>query len=341
MWCTQMIKYPHIENISTISDTQMFNLKDKIYCVTEKIHGANCQFVHDTKYADAWAIFSRNNQVTNESFYNAEQVLKTQVIEKACLLEALLNEKGYIGDKYHYFGEIFGGSYDHPEIPKASGAKRVQRGVYYSPYNHWKCFDIGIEKDGEFYFIPQKDLFDVCDKANFPVVPLLGIYSNLEDALKHPNNSSSIVYMDYGLPPIENNIMEGVVIKLWGEDIPYNGERVVFKNKNEIFSEKAHSQKQRDIKVLSEKFSAMCQIADTYLTPNRIINAMSHIGECTFKDIGSILKEVITDIHDEMSKDCPEFIALEKKEQSTVCKLLSTKAAKMIKEEIIKQSTGA
>ena len=340
MWCTQMIKYPHIENISTISDTQMFNLKDKTYCVTEKIHGANCQFVHD-KTIDSWAIFSRNNQVTTENFYHANDVLRMGIEPFAYLLEDLLIAKGYKGDKYHYFGEIFGGGYDHPEIPKAIGATRVQRGVYYAPLNHWKCFDIGIEKDDQFYFIPQKDLFEVCKRVKFPVVPLLGIYSNLEDALKHPNNGSSIVYMDYGLPPIENNIMEGVVIKLWGEDIPYNGERVVFKNKNEIFSEKAHSQKQRDIKVLSEKFSAMCQIADTYLTPNRIINAMSHIGECTFKDIGSILKEVITDIHDEMSKDCPEFIALEKKEQSTVCKLLSTKAAKMIKEEIIKQSTGA
>lgn len=336
-----MIKYPHIENISTISSTQLVQLNNKTYCVTEKIHGANCQFVHTKKYADAWGIFSRNNQITNESFYNAVEVLKAEIMNPAWAVEDYLSKSGYPSDKYYYFGEIFGGCYDHPEVPKAVGAKRVQRGVYYSPKNHWKCFDIGIEKDGEFHFIPQKILFAAYKETNFPVVPLLGVYSTLEDALKHPNNGLSIVHKDYGLPPIDNNIMEGVVIKLWGEDTPFNDERVVFKNKNEIFSEKAHSQKQRDIKVLSENFSAVCQIADTYLTSNRIINAMSHIGECTFKDIGSILKEVITDIHDEMSKDCPEFIALEKKEQSTVCKLLSTKAAKMIKEEILKQSTGA
>jgi len=111
---------------------------------------------------------------------------------------------------------------------------RIQKGVFYSPKNDFYAFDIRIN---------QEEYLNV-EEAN-EYFKTIGLFyaktlfkGSFEACLEHSNDFNSKIPKWLGLPEIEKNICEGVIIKPVKSRYFNNGARVIFKNKNEKWSVK-------------------------------------------------------------------------------------------------------
>jgi Rnl2 family RNA ligase len=330
-----MFKYPKINNIAELTRDFAAAFNDDTYAVTEKIHGANTSCEYDIDL-DTYTYYSRNNQILYEdSFYGVQNIFDS-LRPKFKHIGKMLKEVDKDISRVLFFGEVFGGNYPHPEVGKIPGAKMIQRGVYYSAQNHWKCFDIfACHPDLEYFPLSQSMMFHLTGAVDLPTVPILAVCNSLKEALKYPNDGESIVYKDYGLPKIEDNIMEGVVIKSWsGKDISIYGTRAIFKNKNVRFSEKAKTEKIKALEDYPEEIKTCLEKCMVYINENRVHSAMSKIGECTPKSIGVVIKDTMLDALEDIKKEVPEFNTLDNGQQNIVTRALTKEAAGIVKKEI-------
>ena len=299
--------------------------------VTEKIHGCNAQISYDGKEVKYG---KRTSYVENEKFYNIKEVLG-QYKDKLIMYYNQLAILGLELDKVIFFGELFGGSYPHPDVPRNTKCSQVQKGVYYTPNHEFKLFDICITfKDGEYRYLSGYDFINTCKTFGLPHVPVLDANISLEKALSYPNNGESRVYSEYGLPQIQDNIMEGIVIRAWYSDLWISPEhRAIIKSKNDRFKEVSHQKKRETPKSqeLPENIQMIIDKLEAYITPQRVNNIISHFGEVTVKDLGNILKEMNIDVLNEFEKENNDFNELEKSELNVVRKILNAKVAQVVK----------
>ena len=338
---SQFYKYPSIEN--TYREEWMDKVKIKgfgniPYCVTEKIHGSNTQIdynwqTHEFEYCKRTCTIEEG-----ESCYNVQKCfdnIRELVVDLTSYLEPTLN--GEL-ESVKVYGEVFGGSYPHPDVTKDSHASRVQKGVFYSPHNEWKAFDIAytLVGDEKIHFLCGEDFYLACNAVGIETVPLLKVTNNLQEALEYPNNGESVVYSHYKLPKLENNIMEGVVIKPWKEDAWIGQSRVIFKNKNEVFAEKSHEKRTNiQIEVPPLVKQAMEEIS-AYITENRVNNVISHLGEVSEKDIGRIIGMTAKDALEDYKKEFGTLNLIEKQEEKMVTKFLQSEVAKLVRKIILR-----
>lgn len=116
--------------------------------VSEKIHGSNTVMYVPL---DGEAYYSSRNELisSNQSHFNYTTVFKEIAPNIDRLIE---NCKNIFGHDFNYhtiavYGEIFGGCYNHADVPKVQNAMRVQKGVYYSPKNEFLAFDVAVLRD--------------------------------------------------------------------------------------------------------------------------------------------------------------------------------------------------
>lgn len=298
--------------------------------VTEKIHGCNAQISYDGKEVKYG---KRTSYVEDEKFYNIKEVLgqyKDRLIDYYNQLAIL----GLELDKVIFFGELFGGSYPHPDVPRNTKCSQVQKGVYYTPNHEFKLFDICITfKDGEYRYLSGYDFINTCKTFGLPHVPVLDANISLEKALSYPNNGESRVYSEYNLPQIQDNIMEGIVIRAWYSDLWISSEhRAIIKSKNDRFKEVSHQKKKVvERKDVPEHIQNILNDLSLYVTPQRVENVISHFGEISLSQFGEILKAVNLDVLEDFEKDNNVFNTLEKNELNFVRKQLSAQVARVAK----------
>lgn len=337
--------YPDIENSYREKFIDIFSKEvdcHKFY-ITEKIHGANSQiaFFKEKEKWDTIKYGKRTSFIPDDgNFYNLSNVFH-RLLPK---FESFMNESiGKECDAVVFYGEVFGGAYPHKEIDKSSellphndGTNRVvQHGVWYCPEDDWACFDIRVRINGAWKFINQNLLFSQCEKHRIPTVPLLGIVETLKDALEYPNNGESVVFKRYGLPKIENNIMEGVVIKPLEDCWLSSGERAVIKNKNDHFKEIHHHKIARVIEAGSPE-AILIEQAKVYVTEQRLNNVISKHGEVNRKDIGLIIGNLGKDACDEFIKDHDgDMNLLTDEQKKQVKKVFGGEAAKLVREILV------
>lgn len=144
------IKLPKKNILSRIDE--FYNLD---WVATEKIHGANFQFVCDGVNITCCC----RNMVLgqNDNFYNYQKLKKEY---EKCVFEiwSMLKKKNSQINTIRIYGELFGGSYPHKDVPKVKNAKQVQNGVYYSPENKFYCFDIYTDQNG---YLDFKEFVDM------------------------------------------------------------------------------------------------------------------------------------------------------------------------------------
>jgi len=226
-------------------------------------------------------------------------------------------------------GELFGGHYNHPEVPTVHGSIKVQKGIDYSPENDFYAFDIKVDNLHYFNVDLANELFE---KFDFFYAKTL-FKGRLLDCLKYPNEFNSLIPDWLGLPALATNIVEGVIIRPVTTLFFDNGSRVLLKNKNEKWSEK----KPHEVKVQDLEFSETTQkVWDNlacYVTTNRMYNVLSKIGEFTPKITGKLIglfaQDALTDFLKE-HKD--EFESLEKGAQRQLTKRLNTKVSQTVTE---------
>lgn len=258
-------------------------LTDKKWIITEKVHGSNFSFI----YSNGEYSFARRTGIIkeDENFFNYQAILPENIPK----VDEIIKQVSVLYPKYKaiiVYGELFGGLY--PEIK--TEFKPVQKGVFYSPNLHFYAFDIYvIESEEHKYYIDYEISLDIFSKSKILYAEPLAIFDNLKDALKFPIAFNSTIPKKFGLPELETNIAEGIVIK------STTGNYTI-KVKNPEFAEV-------DFKKLNVMTTDIFNIAEAYITKNRYDNVISKIGEIDnkMKIYDMFVKDILADmiLHDD------------------------------------------
>lgn len=182
------------------------------WAVTEKIHGANfCLFTDGQNVRAA----NRREWLTDEhEFWGWQSVRDTHKSRIAYLWDTVQTAYDEVEAMYVY-GELFGGSYPHPDVAPVPDVRPVQTGVWYAPDIRFCAFDIRLTlADSGFRFLDFDDATRRLKAADiFCAEPLFeGTYQKAAD---FPIRFDSTIPRRLGMPPLPTgtNLAEGVVIR--------------------------------------------------------------------------------------------------------------------------------
>ena len=341
-------KYNHIENTTyknLVNDIATKVDSDIKYYITEKIHGMNLQvtlsnldsvpfdkiFYWDTVtlrdyYPEVLNIGTRNDW-TNEE-YIVDTITNSNLVPHLIRMYLHLKENGTPIDSIICYGEFFGGAY--PDVPKNNNAKRVQKGIYYSPDNHFLPFDIAICNGDTKEFMCGKDFLSYCEMFDIPTVPVLKTDCTFEDAINYNEHFESEVYKMYSLPKVENNIAEGIVIKCYNKEASIGSNRVILKKKDESFSERTHKAEKKEKTELPSNLASIYNKMLEYVTEARIVNVCSHYAQINHSMIGNLIKDMTVDVFTDYSTENTDFNALEKADKKVITKELNKSISKLV-----------
>ena len=314
-------KYPKITNsydakfLAHIASAGLYT-SGVLWSVSEKLHGANLCIYCD---GNGLEIASRNGMLEDSSSFYSLGRIKDELYRVATTLQA------YFKQDVKVYGELFGGAYPHPDVAKLS-VGMVQKGVFYSPDIHFSVFDIKVNDS----FLHVDEMEEVC--LAFEILHQDTIFrGTLAECLAFPNDRETGMSDLLDLPPIDDNIMEGVVIKPY---IPVfiGDHRVILKNKNDKFKEK-NSEKKRVPKPradLSPEMEDTLNTFDEYINVNRLDSATSKIGEVENRLIGAFMKELYVDIMADAKNDGFNSDFYEKDENKIINKFINEQSKKLI-----------
>lgn len=321
-------EYSSIENTyrsKTITKIYAEGKNEGLWCVTLKVHGSNFSIYSNKdgiRFAKRSSFIGENNL-----FFNHEYVWSKQGESIKGVLQDLKNDFGDDAEIICY-GEIFGGVYPHKDVPKINNQTTVQKGVYYSPENKFIIFDIKV--NGQYISYDKVIFYCRRNRALYTNPLFIGSF---EECLKYPNEFPDPLHQQFGLPSIENNICEGVVIKPIDTRYFNDGSRIILKNKNDKFKEVAHGKKPKlegEVKEIDPEIVKLAQAICAYNTENRLNNVVSKIGKVTNKDFGKILNLMFEDIRNDYVKDNGEFVL-----SNDLRKILMTEISILIRKEFI------
>ncbi len=252
----------------------------------EKIHGA--QLVVGVQ-AGQVRFGKRKAWLTEEEPFFGWQLLRVQLGAAA---QVIARAVGVEGDAVYLYGELFGGHYPHPEVPTVPGMSPVQTGIWYAPDLRWSPFDILVARsdEDEGVLLAHREVEAVAREAGLVTPPVIRRGTRSEMGAV-PTRAQTRVPALLGLPPIENNVAEGLVIKVDQRVPPL--QRVSFKRKIEEFNEgrfdeseawNPHQPLSRDELVIW---------AERLVNPARIASAVSKVGR---SDAGQVLDELVLDV---------------------------------------------
>lgn len=333
-------KYPSITGSYKMKDITRINSMDcGEFVVSEKIHGANFGVSCERSEDNILQIFPfrRNGYLEkDEKFHNYQKIVA--VHEKNFHKVFLHMETLHGTKKVVIYFEIYGGYYPHKDVLQEIKIKAVQLGVFYSPNIHIRAFDVKL--DGTFINIDEMN--HILNKFDIPKVDILQ-RGTLEECLKYDNKFNSTLHKIHDLPPLENNICEGIVIKPVISKFKRNGSRVIFKNKNDHFKE-IHIQKNSNKKQKSKKGITLLDVENkvleeidsaekTYITLQRLDNVRGNMKTLeSHKDLPILIQNMFDDIMKDFSKDMPNiFDDLTKVQKNKINRELKRRIVNMIK----------
>lgn len=310
-----------------------------LYQVTEKIHGANFQFIVKGKGIFIGKKTSLLIEKNQKKFYRSDIIFdkyKEDIKKLSDYIKTQFNNVNTV----RIYGELFGGAYQHPDVEKNNEAVRVQKGIWYCPFNDFAIFDISIEsvEEKERQFLNQNWVVETVKKFNLKHVPVIATNLTFDEAIKIPNDSLSQVYKFYDLPEIKDNIIEGVVIKPVEPLYLNNGDRVILKNKNEKHSENNNSKNKTTKTInMTKQMKEVYEDLQSRITENRLKNVISHIGHIKQNEFGKLLAEMNKDVIEEHIKE--SNISLneikEKNNRKVITKMLNGDIATLIRKHFV------
>lgn len=279
------------------------------WCVTEKVHGSNFSFYMSQ---DEFRVSKRNGFIKEgENFFQYTRMKESNGYKIRQLWDYLVSVDemgGNIGElkELIVYGELCGGAYDHPDVEKPKNVRKIQKGVNYAPDIIFYCFDIMI--NGEF-----QNMFDVqwmCKACDIFVAEILQV-GTFDECLEHSNEFQTKIPARLGLPSIDNNICEGVVLKPIYPKYFKDGSRVIVKSKNAKFLEVSREGKPKRAKKaieLSEHAKNVLDVVSGYITENRLLNVISNFGKPEKRDFrvvwqlfkDDVLKDYFKDFQDDI-----------------------------------------
>ena len=314
--------------------------QDLEYVVQEKVHGANTSFLCD---GETLRFAKRTSMLEEgEQFYDYPELLeryRDRVLKLFGDIKAKYPEVTHIS----VFGEMFGGLYPHDGVKTKQKVSLIQRGVCYTPDHEFYGFDIYLFTEAGGRFLPVDEVNEIFETNGFFYAKTL-FRGTLTECLKQPNAFQSKIAEWLGLPAIEDNICEGIVIRPVTPMYLRNGSRVLIKSKNERFAERKSAKRRTKLFVepvpYSEELKALIVEGETYVTENRLANVVSHIGEVHFpKDFGKVMGLFSKDVLEDFLKEHGNlYTALEKSEQKLLNKELNKFCTALVKQVYMSQA---
>ena len=338
----------HFKKYSSIENTFDRDFVERIviegfdkqeFVVQEKVHGANVCFITDGVSIS----FGKRTALVEagEKFYDHEEMFE-RYKERVFALFSAVKARFPDVQSMTVFGEMCGGSYPHPDVPSKKGTLLIQKGVYYSPSHEFYAFDLYVTIADSGRFLPLDVANDLFAGCGFLYAQTL-LRGPLSACLSFPNDCPSRVSEWLNLPPIANNICEGIVIRPVEPAYLSNGARVLLKSKNARFEEKTAVKKREPRPFVPPTFSPelenLLPIVEQYVTQNRLNNVVSKIGEVSMpEDGGKLIGLFSKDILDDFLKEhASEYEALEKSEQKLLNRQANMLATNLIKEVFLRQ----
>lgn len=316
-------KYGSIENAlqSAVEKIYLEELADGVFVVQEKVHGANFSLWTDGQRC--WCGKRTSLLGPDSHFYNAQEILgqyQEALRHMYTHLKAEDSEVRFIA----IFGELFGGHYPHPDVPEVKGAKKVQQGVCYAPHNGFYAFDIQVNHGN---FVDLDKASALFQKYGFFYARPLWVGS-LKTCLTFDVDFQSHIPGWLGLPALENNWAEGVVIKPNHSRFFADGSRVILKHKSQLWQENKGKRKKAVVTTFepSESYLNLFPEATAYLSENRFLNLLSHYGEAEFPPFDKALGLFVQDALADFIKDFSDFDKLEAQESKFFKKALNREA---------------
>ena len=332
----QFKKYNTIENTldtGFIEHLRLEGFDKQEYVVQEKVHGCNVCFITD---GEAVAFGKRTGFVeTDEVFYDYETLLERYNQRIKDLFSVVKNSFPDM-ETLTVFGEMCGGKYPHPDV-QYEKIMIIQKGVFYCPNHEFYAFDLYLKTAENEFYLPVYETNAFFEQGNFLYAKTL-FRGTFDDCLKFPNDLQSKVGEWLGLPVLEDNVCEGIVIRPVKPVYFYDGSRVMLKSKNEIFAERK-SKRPRDTAnflkpTRSEQLNELLLTVEQYVTENRLNNVVSKIGQIVLpRDIGKLICLFNQDIlEDFLKENANEYARLDKIEQGILRRQVNIWAIALIKE---------
>ena len=323
----QFRKYQDIDNIDRKKTLDFYRAERATkgrFVVQEKAHGANLSFWYDGFVLQS----AKRGGFIDGDFYNYKPVEErnTGRVKRAW---EWLKKKGLSFEVMAVYGELIGGTYPHPDVERDKAATRVQKGIFYSPRNEFYAIDLALD-----YRFLDMDTFEaVMETSGFLYAKTL-FSGNFQECLEHANRFPSRIPEWLGLPPIEGNVCEGVVIKPAQPRILSDNSRAILKNKNEKWAEKA-MKRDRPSKPpveLSREAADLLAEMESLVTENRLSNVLSKFGPVTDKDFGTLIQLFSADVLKDFERDHEgEINSLQKSERKQLTKKLGRSCACLIR----------
>ena len=329
-------KYSSIEN--TYNKDFLERIKSEgydslTYVVQEKVHGANCCFVTNGKEA----YFAKRTGLVEvgEKFYDYEDLF-TRYKERVILLYSLIKEEYPNTKTVLVYGEMFGGKYPHPDVKNDSKVMCIQKGVFYCPFHEFYGFDIYLQGTENNRYLTVTEANKLFEKSGFLYAKTI-FEGTIDECISYPNAFQSHIAEWLGLPPIEDNICEGVVIRPIESVFFGNSSRLLLKNKNSRFAEKKSVKKRQPSLFVeptySNELNEMLTVTEEYVTENRLNNTISKVGEIVLpKDIGKLIGLLSKDVLEDFLKEhSGRYASLEKSEQKILNRHINKLSTDLIK----------
>ncbi len=325
-------KYPSIDNSyrsKTINQIIRQGFDKEEWIVLLKVHGANFSVWTDGKVIQP---AKRTSFISEDENFNSWDKVILPLKDNFIKIFEYMKIHGMVKDQAVFCGELAGGNYNHPDTKKYPQASKIQKGVDYAPFNFFFMFDIVCDDK----FISHDDVINLGDY--FGIIAAQGLLrGTFEECMQHSNEFPDPLHRLFGLPEVDDNVCEGIIIKPVVPRFFGNGSRVILKNKNDKFKENNGEKKN---KVPREKHkwgvsgAKLYSLLSTYISENRLRNVLSHGLVITQKDFGKLMKEMNIDVWDDFYKDhSDEYDILELNEQKMIKKSMGPQVADLIRKD--------
>ncbi|MDR2585149.1 MAG: RNA ligase family protein, partial [Prevotellaceae bacterium] len=205
-------KYSSIENTydkDFLERVRLYCPPEQEFVVQEKVHGSNICLVTD---GSSVHFGKRSGFVeVDEKFFDYEELLD-RYHSKVVLLFSMVKKEFPDLVSLTLFGEMFGGRYPHPDVKNNFKTINIQKGVFYCPYHEFYAFDMYVALSDSSRFLSVDEANAFFELGGFFYAKTL-MRGSLSVCLEYPNNGLSQIGLWLGLPPLEGNICEGVVIR--------------------------------------------------------------------------------------------------------------------------------
>lgn len=177
-----------------------------MWVALEKLHGAH--FVVGVE-GDQVLFGKRKEWLDTETPFFGWQLLAEDLRNRVTELARSLGSKIFFA-----YGELLGGSYPHADVVAVPGLSAVQTGIWYAPEIRWVVFDMLVadSEDDEGTFWAHSEV-ETLAAAHGLLVPPLIRRARRTDLESVPVRAQTRFPPGLGLPPIADNIAEGIILK--------------------------------------------------------------------------------------------------------------------------------